>query len=126
MPTGAAATSATPTPLKKLASDPSREDADVTHTPGPWTIKRYGDGNSLVIHSNHVNRVCFMATPGSHGDPATIAADARLIAAAPDMLAALEAAERAIDDCQSYRSHLHFKELDQVRAAISRAKAKGE
>ena len=35
------------------------------------------------------------------------------------VLAALKAAERAIDDCQTYRSHLHHKELAQVRAAIA-------
>ena len=33
-------------------------------------------------------------------------------------LEALFAAERAIDDCQNYRSHLHHKELEIVRDAI--------
>lgn len=60
------------------------------HTPGPWTVEEYGDRDTpnLVIHRGETeNRVCFMATPGSHGDPAVIEADARLICAAPDMLA---------------------------------------
>ncbi len=57
------------------------------HTPGPWEIVPYGDGSSLVIHSDDDNRVCFMATacadrPSSH---ATIRANAALIAAAPDL-----------------------------------------
>jgi hypothetical protein len=58
------------------------------HTPGPWTIEEYGDRDcpALVIHKDTETRVCFMATPGSHGDPAMIEADARLISAAPDML----------------------------------------
>ena len=64
------------------------------HTKGPWEIVRYGDGDSLVIHSDDVNRVCFMATPGSHGDPAKIEADARLISAAPDLLEALQSIAR--------------------------------
>ncbi len=51
-------------------------------TPGKWTVERYGDGNALVIHSDADNRVCFMATAGSHGDPALIKADANLIALA--------------------------------------------
>ena len=61
---------------------------EVKHTPGPWTVEEYGDRDypTLVVHSNSENRVCFMATPGSNGDPAMIAADARLIAAAPDLL----------------------------------------
>lgn len=64
------------------------------HTPAPWTIQEYGDDDApaLVIHKGETeNRVCFMATPGSYGDPAIIEADAHLIAAAPDMLAALKA-----------------------------------
>lgn len=61
------------------------------HTPGPWTVEEYGDDDApaLVIHKDSVTRVCFMATPGSHGDPAKIEADAYLIASAPDLLAAL-------------------------------------
>jgi hypothetical protein len=61
------------------------------YTPGPWTIEEYGDDETpaLVIHKDTQNRVCFMATPGSHGDPAKIEADARLIAAAPDLLKAI-------------------------------------
>jgi hypothetical protein len=62
------------------------------HTPGPWTVEEYGDDDcpALVIHRDSENRVCFMATPGSHGDPAKIEADAYLIAAAPDLLRALQ------------------------------------
>ena len=60
------------------------------YTPGPWTVEEYGDDDvpTLVIHKDSESRVCFMATPGSRGDPAKIEADARLIAAAPDLLAA--------------------------------------
>ena len=74
----------------------------MAHTPGPWTIEEYGDDDSpaLVIHKDSESRVCFMATPGSHGDPSAIEADARLIAAAPDLLAALRAmTDRWEPDC---------------------------
>ena len=33
-------------------------------TPERWHIVEYGDGDSLVIHSDSDNRVCFMATHG--------------------------------------------------------------
>lgn len=58
------------------------------HTPSPWTVEEYGDEDApaLVIHRDSETRVCFMAAPGSHGDPAKIEADARLITAAPDGL----------------------------------------
>jgi predicted DNA-binding ribbon-helix-helix protein len=75
------------------------------HMPGPWTIEEYGDDESpaLVIHRDSERRICFMATPGSHGDPAQIVADAHLIIAAPDLLDAatlLEAAESSRDGCE--------------------------
>lgn len=63
--------------------------AEIQHTPAPWTIVEYGDDDvsALVIHRGETeNRICFMATPGSRDDPAIIAADASLIAAAPDLL----------------------------------------
>lgn len=74
----------------------------MTYTPGPWTIEEYGDDDapSLVIHKDTETRVCFMATPGSHGDPAAIEEDARLIAAAPEMLAALKNAIEQSDKRQ--------------------------
>jgi len=98
------------------------------HTPGPWTIVEYGDDEApnLVIHKDSVTRVCFMATPGSHGDPARIEADARMIAAAPEMLAALKAAIALADknmgnggrtpECQAV--------YDQCVAAITKAEGK--
>lgn len=58
------------------------------HTPAPWMIHEYGNDETpaLVIHKGETeNRICFMATPGSYGDPAIIEADAHLIAAAPDL-----------------------------------------
>ena len=69
--------------------------SEAKHTPGPWSVEEYGDDDApaLVIHKDSESRICFMATPGSHGDPARIEANARLIAAAPDMLAALMASE---------------------------------
>ena len=68
---------------------------NTAQTLGPWTIEEYGDYDApkLVIHKDSESRICFMATPGSHGDPAIIEANAHLICAAPDMLAALKEAE---------------------------------
>lgn len=70
-------------------------------TPGPWRIYDYGDSYEvLVIHRDSENRICFMATPGSSGDPVMIAANARLIAAAPDMANALKGAMHALKSYQ--------------------------
>jgi hypothetical protein len=92
------------------------------HTPGPWTVEEYGDDETpaLVIHKDSESRICFMATPGSHGDPAKIEADARLIAAAPDMYEALKAIVAENDD---YRSGLPEEwEGDPLNDACERAR----
>jgi hypothetical protein len=63
------------------------------HTPGPWHVVPYGDGNALVICTEPDGnwRICFLATPGdSYGAWKTIKADAHLIAAAPEMFEALK------------------------------------
>ena len=56
------------------------------HTPGPWTAKIYERHHVVVIHSgawDEVATVDLAAMPDAE-------ADARLIAAAPDLLALLE------------------------------------
>lgn len=91
------------------------------HTPGPWTVIEYGDEEApnLVIHSQGEMRVCFMATPGSNGDPAMIAADARLIAAAPVMLEVLRACEIAIRGRD--QDEREAKLLTAIKVAIANA-----
>ena len=66
-------------------------EAAMAATPGEWTVWEYGDGDSLVIHSDDVNRVCFMATPGdSPNAMARIAANAaHIVAAQPANVLAL-------------------------------------
>lgn len=71
------------------------------HTPGPWTVDgddREGmEWNNQIIAANG-NTICFMA----HSDgkaPERDQANARLIAAAHEMLEALEAANAALKMC---------------------------
>ena len=71
------------------------------HTPGPWAVE--GDDREGMEWNNHIviadrpdDRICFMA----HNGPThqvEFDANAHLIAAAPDLLAALEAQENAED-----------------------------
>ncbi len=71
----------------------------VMHTPGPWTAKRkgiHGVGNYTVI--GHAGNWHSEIARVYHGDRfANGLADARLIAAAPDLLDALKAADDAMD-----------------------------
>lgn len=81
----------------------------------PW----YKDDQKNFPNSTEADGVCV----GEHV-PSSIAMEAanRIRAAearAEKMRAALELAEAAIDDCQSWRSHNHHKELSAVRAALA-------
>lgn len=87
------------------------------HTPGPWTAE----------HSNYGDEIWFggygagmwtVEPIGAYLDGAS-KENARLIAAAPDMLAALVEAADALNDSGEYPLTLR-----RIRAAI--AKAKGE
>ena len=60
--------------------------ADTTHTPTPWTFDASG-----IVRSANGNSVCALSTGTLDGAFSTelLIANARLIAAAPDLLAAL-------------------------------------
>ena len=90
------------------------------HTPGPWTIEKYGDEDApaLVIHKDSERRVCFMATPGASGDPATIAADARLISAAPELFDFARQAVASMRLQQVYELGRGVKDADKWTALI--------
>ncbi len=81
------------------------------HTPGPWFAASEGSYKVASVTSN----------TGIYADTlpeaAQIAADARLIAAAPDLLEALKAARRFV-----VSSHEPVgSELDDIDAAIAKA-----
>lgn len=67
-----------------------------THTPGPWELHSWGDASFEVLASE--TTVCNV--PGFDDDTADAGraeADARLIAAAPELLEALIAAKGTIE-----------------------------
>jgi len=61
----------------------------MAHTPGPWEIHHYGD-NEGDIHGSDGALVCMMRE-GDTDPGENWSADARLIAAAPEMIRALRA-----------------------------------
>jgi hypothetical protein len=82
----------------------------MTYTPGPWTLHR-GYDRYGVAGANRENVAQVMCHSGFFpGD-----ANARLIAAAPDMLAALKTAERLMRDGIG---------REQVQDAIAKAEGK--
>ncbi len=88
------------------------------HIPGPW---RVDFDEATVVRETHKNgRVCALhqLQAGNWGrrDPEEVAATARLIAAAPDLLAALQALYE-----RSGASRDISNERDQAERAIARA-----
>lgn len=90
------------------------------HTPGPWWAG--GDDDAHMVYSGDVDTVDAVADCGrDDGDAEAEAANARLISAAPDLLAACELA------LESYTRWVTLGPLDvaacrQVSAAVRKAK----
>lgn len=92
------------------------------HTPGPWAIKfleHQGASTSRLYVCNPSDYIAEVYIPNYWKNIDQAISIARLIAAAPDMLAALEALEAVLR-----MSDRDIEVFDVARAAI--AKAKGE
>ena len=97
-----------------------------THTPGPWTL----DPISLEVRADS-RRIAAVAIPGRFGtstlfDVPTADANAALIAAAPDLLAAVRDLLREVEHDASHEpGPVHPKSLiGRARAAIARAEGR--
>jgi hypothetical protein len=87
------------------------------HTPGPWSANEYLPGDCW--HISYGKRGNWIAEVAVDGDQKGAAADARLIASAPDLLEALQSLLDIL--AEGFISETH---IDAARAAI--AKATGE
>ena len=98
------------------------------HTPGPWTMHPRFDDGAEVRSLASVAWCSVASTHGASGsqiiDVAEARANARLIAAAPDLLEALERLFR----WGSWPSEEHKQDMELARTAIAKAKdaTKGE
>jgi hypothetical protein len=69
-------------------------ETQATHTPGPWTQIDYGDGEPVIEAASGLIAIAIVndySDTAADWSPDVTQANARLIAAAPDLLAALEA-----------------------------------
>ena len=88
------------------------------HTPEPWTVDDLRpDGNLEIVGGDDV----LVAEVDPNGSEKEVSANAALIAAAPDLLAACEGIMGLLDaDLDAVAAWQ--KEADAVRAAIAKAK----
>lgn len=88
------------------------------HTPGPWRNDAPG---SLLVVADTPDGERIVAGCWGHNDTLAVtegAANARLIAAAPEMLAALESILRAFTDAEADRVGIEREDAWQARAGI--------
>jgi len=93
---------------------------DTQHTPGPWRAD--GEPWNRIVWSSADNRVCFMAHSNGLDDDRDIATS-NLIAAAPDLLAALIALLRFAENTESELG-IVLGSANSARAAIAKARGK--
>ena len=99
-------------------------------TPGPWRVVHGRNPEQFVVCTDGYEYDASIAyLPGDY--PRTALANARLIAASPELLEALTAAERALAIAASYRPHIRAPDGDRINAALTTArralaKARGE
>lgn len=101
----------------------------VVHTPGPWAFMEGDRGRmaaSLVFKENdkdfHIGHV--ICEPRNEEQRATDLANARLIAAAPELLAALQTAAETIRAWHGedlWDNYQHSPEMKEINAAIAKA-----
>ena len=96
----------------------------MSHTPGPWSIQRHDKGDSrrlLVVGKSG------MVADVDWNDKDENEANARLIAAAPDLLAALKSMLKravALDQSATVDGLANCDAIAKARAAIAKAEAK--
>ena len=91
------------------------------HTPGPWKIVPSGVGNPRIVGADGYAVAACRPKYSTPDDYAIAAANAHLIAAAPDLL---EALKRLLGFTQGGCADLQLQEqeiYDQARAAIKKA-----
>lgn len=87
------------------------------YTPGPWTAEGW---ENLVVNAGNVT---LASTPGyTNGNLAEAKANARLIAAAPELLEALERLASSLELCASGNSPAKvLREVAEMNARFARA-----
>lgn len=97
------------------------------HTPGPWRVSKSVAGYTAIYHGEAGNMIAALGASHGTDESASLShmgnakANAALIAAAPDLLAALRG---LLHEAESFRLHERGRaglHMDRARAAIAKA-----
>lgn len=100
--------------ILKAAAPAALAEARRHHSPGPWTCDEENCGGGLNIRDRHGNVVLHSAVVHKHYERVTTdnaRANARLAAAAPDMLLALQALVAAGMGCHPEEYERQVREI---------------
>jgi len=94
------------------------------HTPGPWLISyKHEDGTKIAIDDAHGidgERNYDLVTV-EHGDPDELLANAHLVAAAPELLKALQDVIGWVPGGSAWHTDAAAKSVERARAVIAKA-----
>lgn len=91
------------------------------HTPGPWIVE--DDKHGILVLAEGAGLSVSVTIPGRK-ITAEDKANARLIAAAPELLAALEEITAGLDESSDTMPLIRGAEVKAARAAIAKARGK--
>lgn len=93
------------------------------HTPGPWAVAMVGESHARIDAADRDVTVAVMDCEPGDGEARTVLrADAALVAAAPELLAALERLAEYETDGERYRFAIRPDDMAALRAAIAKAR----
>ena len=107
----------------------TRKENAMTYTPGPWTIQRYKDGQAakqqILVHGPKPADA-FLADVYSGNGSRDMEANARLIAAAPELLTALQVlTDHAGEMYPHFESERGQRDIAAAVSAIAKATCDG-
>ena len=104
---------------------------NAAHTPGPWSYNRDEGGEHGHVVSTGEYNICELPDAGDGASPDT-EANARLIAAAPDLFEAAERALQALQENYDRYDNCQWHDPDErdayvaLRSAIAKSKGGGQ
>lgn len=106
------------------------------HTPGPWWTERSAMTCTHVVYAGDRKLLCYLNYTGNDPQQAESEANAHLMTAAPELLAALKAAQEEIEDQGDHDPRCEWdldgadctcsrgRTLETIRAAIEKARGR--
>lgn len=101
-------------------------NTNTTHTPGPWQRLRTVSDKIVIISDHPAASYFHIAEMGTHDGDEVAQENARLIAAAPELLEALKGIIEGGNLDHGTYWQVDVSDIDKARAAITKAEGRAE